>query len=183
MENNPAAGSRLHNIYAFLKYTMILVNGVIFFLLIMLVLFICEIAAAVVVLAFADVADSIVKDKGLQSIKGTYYDGTGLVDESWDAIMKKFTCCGFYGYEDFINSTFSVKTGLKYPKPCCKNPVLSDCNGLTTSDQVIYKKGCFPAILEEVKRNSMTLGITAAVVTGWELSSIIVALVLFVKLG
>ncbi|XP_044132902.1 tetraspanin-1-like [Bufo gargarizans] len=61
------------------------------FFLIMLALFICEIVAAVVVLAFADVADSIIKDKGLQSIKKTYYenDGKGLVAESWDAIMKK----------------------------------------------------------------------------------------------
>lgn len=154
------------------------------FLLIMLALFICEMAAAVLVLAFADVAESIVKDKGLQSLKETYYesDGKGLVAEGWDAIMMKFNCCGFFGYEDFVNSTFSVKTGLKYPKPCCRNSTQSLCDGVTTSDRVIYTKGCFPAILEGVKRNSMALGIAAAVITGWELSSILVAVVLYFKL-
>ncbi|XP_072005748.1 tetraspanin-1-like isoform X2 [Engystomops pustulosus] len=155
------------------------------FLLIMLTLFICEVAAAVLVLAFADLAESIVKDKGLQSIRKNYYgsNGHGLVVESWDSIMKKFACCGFFGYEDFINSTFSVKTGLKYPKACCRDPKKSDCNGITTTEQVINKKGCFPTILEAVKKNSMALGIAAAVITGWELFSIIVSVALIAKLG
>ncbi|XP_056426350.1 tetraspanin-16 isoform X3 [Hyla sarda] len=131
------------------------------------------------------IAESIVKDKGLQFLKESYYESNdkGLVDEGLDSVMQKFNCCGFFGYEDFVNSTFSMKTGLKYPKPCCKDPELSVCNGLTTSDQVIYTKGCFLAILEQVKKNSMALGIAAAVITGWELSSIIIALMLFVKLG
>ncbi|XP_056426348.1 tetraspanin-16 isoform X2 [Hyla sarda] len=155
------------------------------FLLIMLLLFISEMVAAALLLGFTDVAESIVKDKGLQFLKESYYESNdkGLVDEGLDSVMQKFNCCGFFGYEDFVNSTFSMKTGLKYPKPCCKDPELSVCNGLTTSDQVIYTKGCFLAILEQVKKNSMALGIAAAVITGWELSSIIIALMLFVKLG
>ncbi|XP_075062772.1 tetraspanin-16 isoform X2 [Mixophyes fleayi] len=251
MADNPSDSPRLHNIYACLKYTMFLVNAVIFicggvllglglwikfgsnyfvhilgsqfayflnvgffciaagcimcflgfvgcygaikekrfllliFLLIMLALFVSEIAAAVVVLAFSDVADSILKDKGVKSLKESYYKsgGSGLVDEAWDAVMDKFKCCGFFGYNDFTNSTFTAKTALKYPKNCCKNASLKECDGLDTSENVIYTKGCFMAILDAVKRNSMNIGIAAATITALELSSLIVALVLFVKLG
>ncbi|KAM4036727.1 tetraspanin-1-like isoform 1-T2 [Anomaloglossus baeobatrachus] len=154
------------------------------FLLIMLGLFICEMAAAVLVLAFADVSDSIVKDKGLESIKEKYgSDSSGLMNESWDSIMKEFKCCGFFSYQDFINSTFSTKTGLNYPKTCCKDPALSECDGVTTSNQVIYTEGCSSAMIQAVRKHSTAIGIAAAVITGWELSSILVALMLFVRLG
>ncbi|KAM4036729.1 tetraspanin-1-like isoform 2-T3 [Anomaloglossus baeobatrachus] len=130
------------------------------------------------------ISDSIVKDKGLESIKEKYgSDSSGLMNESWDSIMKEFKCCGFFSYQDFINSTFSTKTGLNYPKTCCKDPALSECDGVTTSNQVIYTEGCSSAMIQAVRKHSTAIGIAAAVITGWELSSILVALMLFVRLG
>ncbi|XP_063787274.1 tetraspanin-1-like isoform X2 [Pseudophryne corroboree] len=155
------------------------------FSLIMLVLCISEMIAAVVVLTFSEMAESVLKDKVMKSLKEAYYKsgGKGLVEEAWNTVMDKFNCCGFFGYSDFTNSTFTAKTALKYPKNCCKNATLKECDGLNISDKVIYTEGCFMAIVHAVKKNSMTIGIAAGAITAFEMASLIVALVLFVKLG
>ncbi|XP_075433666.1 tetraspanin-16 isoform X3 [Ascaphus truei] len=176
--------SGLHNIYAFLKYTMFLINGLIFFLLILLALFIAEVACAVLALVYSEVAESILKDKALKSLKEQYTNDTkGIVSQGWNTIMDYFSCCGFSNYTDFNNSAFRDKTGLKYPPACCKKPTESECDGITPSDTIIHTKGCFPVMLQVLQKNSKIIGLVAAGVTGIEMASLIVALVLFVKLG
>ncbi|XP_075433665.1 tetraspanin-16 isoform X2 [Ascaphus truei] len=202
--------SGLHNIYAFLKYTMFLINGLIFiggclllgvglwiifagvsfvkiigvqsmhfinvayfcivagcllallgfiaccgairesrcllmtFLLILLALFIAEVACAVLALVYSEVAESILKDKALKSLKEQYTNDTkGIVSQGWNTIMDYFSCCGFSNYTDFNNSAFRDKTGLKYPPACCKKPTESECDGITPSDTIIHTKLCF----------------------------------------
>ncbi|XP_062891736.1 tetraspanin-16-like [Mobula hypostoma] len=49
-----------------------------------------------------------------------------------------FHCCGLNNYTDFEGSYYQIEKGRLYPKSCCRNPFSADCDGLSTSNDVIY---------------------------------------------
>ncbi|XP_064415741.1 tetraspanin-1 [Latimeria chalumnae] len=151
----------------------------VFFLLVSLI-FIGEIAVAVVALMFRDLGMAILRDQTLNTLQKKYvFNGSSVISQGWDAIMVHFECCGFDNYTDFEGSLFQETTGLVYPLTCCiilGNPA---CNGNETSVTLINQQGCFPELFELLHDNSSLVGITAAIITVIELSSIIISLILF----
>ncbi|XP_069460246.1 tetraspanin-1-like [Ambystoma mexicanum] len=155
------------------------------FFIVMMIIFIAELSAAVVALAFSEVAESILKDKAMASLKEQYVsvNKNNMASEGWNTFMEKFKCCGFVNYTDFSNSNFHSETGLAYPKICCIKPESEACDGHNVTSAVIYQKGCFVLMLNTFQSQSTIIGVSAATVTILELGASLVALVLFVKLG
>ncbi|KAM9115086.1 tetraspanin-16 [Pangshura tecta] len=171
------------------------------YFLIMLVIFIAEITAAVVVFAFTSFARSIILDKSLTSLKMKYsgYKHDDIVSYGWNAFMLKLHCCGVQNYTDFAGSAFQIRTNLTYPKSCCKDPTSSACNGRNVSSVVINQEvaaqlgggngncgnsaGCFRKLLSLLKEKSLLLGGAALGAALLELAAMMVSLMLYVKLG
>ncbi|EMP29649.1 Far upstream element-binding protein 2 [Chelonia mydas] len=130
------------------------------YFLIMLVIFIAEITAAVVVFAFTQFARSVILDKSLTALKKKYsgYKHDDIVSYGWNAFMLKLNCCGVHNYTDFSGSAFQIRTNLTYPKSCCKDPMSSACNGHNVSSVVINQEGCFHKLVSLVKEKSLLLG-------------------------
>uniref|UniRef100_A0A8C3FCH3 Tetraspanin n=1 Tax=Chrysemys picta bellii TaxID=8478 RepID=A0A8C3FCH3_CHRPI len=126
------------------------------YFLIMLVIFIAEIAAAVVVFAFTSfvsiqnsllmweilifldkVSPRSYKEESL-GIGSFFQTGRNFKREvKWPTFLN---CCGVHNYTDFSGSAFQIRTNLTYPKSCCKDPTSSACNGRNVSSVVINQE-------------------------------------------
>ncbi|OCT59330.1 hypothetical protein XELAEV_18000751mg [Xenopus laevis] len=95
----------------------------------------------------------------------------------WNATMKELKCCGFYGYEDFTNSTYYEKN-QQYPSVCCANN--SPCQKNKISSEV---KGCLVAFEHFFSHNGKIVGGVALGICALELAAMIVSLVLFCHIG
>ncbi|XP_068128291.1 tetraspanin-1-like [Hyperolius riggenbachi] len=149
------------------------------FFVIILIIFIAEIAGGVVVLAFSSLHKILIDYLGNLVVKslredyGTKPDITAV----WNATMKELKCCGFSGYEDFKNSTF-YQTYKQYPTVCCNE--ISPCRDSNITASV---KGCYKAFESFIADNGKVVGGVALGICGLELAAMIVALVLFCQIG
>ncbi|XP_066504818.1 tetraspanin-1-like isoform X2 [Hoplias malabaricus] len=95
-----------------------------------------------------------------------------------------YKCCGFENsIQDFKSSVFSNNTGLLYPKTCCVDMTLPDCNGLDTVSNLIRQESCMTKLTEIIKDISVIISAVAAVMCLMQLASMIISLVLLVRLG
>ncbi|OCT56754.1 hypothetical protein XELAEV_18004439mg [Xenopus laevis] len=98
----------------------------------------------------------------------------GAIKESRCMLM---SCCGFYGYEDFTDSTYYLKK-QQYPPVCCAN--FSPCWKNKIKPEV---KGCLAAFEHFFSRNAKIVGGVALGICALELAAMIVSLVLFCHIG
>ncbi|XP_062979136.1 tetraspanin-1-like [Elgaria multicarinata webbii] len=149
------------------------------FFAVTLILFIAEVAGAVVVLAFCSVANIFVEylknwaTKTLREDYGRQEDITAV----WDTTMKELKCCGFNNYGDF-NSSYFYQIHEKYPSFCCL-----DNNKCQESAIDHSKQGClreFEVFLSNKGKivAGMALGIAAL-----ELAAMTVSLILYCQIG
>ncbi|XP_060710935.1 tetraspanin-1-like [Hemiscyllium ocellatum] len=128
------------------------------FFIIVLLIFIAQIAGAVVILAFSGLADifiTYIRIWAVKSIKDEYGDSSDITT-LWDTVMNEFKCCGFNDFDDFTNSPFYNNSLNKYPKHCCKSQ--SNCFGGDINHSVM---GCYNSLLDFLKTNTKILGIVA----------------------
>ncbi|XP_029441576.1 tetraspanin-16 [Rhinatrema bivittatum] len=150
------------------------------FFIIILVIFIAEVAGAVVVLAFSAVSQIFlehVNDWALKSLREDY----GMEPEIttiWNATMKELKCCGFNSYTDFKNSSFSSMANNSYPLPCCSSK--DPCRETTIDPEV---KGCYLAFQVFLNKNGKIVGGVALGICALELAAMVVSLILFYKIG
>ncbi|XP_075062835.1 tetraspanin-1-like [Mixophyes fleayi] len=147
------------------------------FFIIILIIFIAEIAGAVVVLAFSSLSNIFLEYLGTVAAKYLREDYGKANDLTavWNTTMKEFKCCGFHGPEDFSNSTY-YQQNKEYPPVCCSNH--SPCTQRNTTT-----KGCLKAFEHFLSQNGKIVGGVALGICGLELAAMIVALVLFCKIG
>lgn len=149
------------------------------FFIIILIIFIAEIAGAVVVLAFSSLSKIFIEYLG--NVAGKYlrqdYGGANELTPVWNTTMKELKCCGFYGYEDFNNSTY-YRDHKEYPTVCCS--FISPCSRNNVSSEV---KGCYKAFEQFLSQNGKIVGGVALGICGLELAAMIVSLVLFCQIG
>uniref|UniRef100_A0ABM5FQN1 Tetraspanin n=1 Tax=Pogona vitticeps TaxID=103695 RepID=A0ABM5FQN1_9SAUR len=149
------------------------------FFVVTMILFVAEVAGAVVVLAFSSVADIFVEHmknwakKTLEEDYGKQEDITAI----WDTTMKELKCCGFHNYTDFNNSYF-YQTYTKYPSVCCKQN--QECQ---ESEIDHDKKGCFQEFNVFLSKNGKIVGGVALGVGGLELAAMAVSLILYSQIG
>ncbi|KAL4647931.1 tetraspanin-1-like isoform X1 [Arapaima gigas] len=138
---------------------------ILLFFFIMTSLFIAEIVGIILVLAYTDKVDILIREAGKKSLLQDYM-GTAALDpisEAWNVVMLKYKCCGFVNRTvDFENSVFSATTGLKYPNTCCTDLHSAACDGFNTTDAVIHPQGCFTKLVQQFHMQTVIIGIIAA---------------------
>ncbi|XP_029364185.1 tetraspanin 35 [Echeneis naucrates] len=150
-----------------------------FFIIIMLV-FIAEVAGAIVILVFRPLADELIQKLGtaaVQNIKADYgknSDITGL----WNTTMTTLKCCGFYNASDFVESPFYVSHGDQYPPQCCPG-FSSPCNQTAA---YMFVTGCFPMIKNLIDSNALVVVAVALGIAVLEVFAMVVSMILFCQI-
>ncbi|KAM6398070.1 tetraspanin-1 [Pluvialis apricaria] len=146
------------------------------FFSVVLIIFIAEIAAAVVALVYTGLAEMLLTAVVTPLLKEKYGP-----DESftyvWNVTMNEVHCCGLNNYTDFTNSTW-YKDHSTYPDPCCGNK--QPCNDATAAEADV--PGCFNQILEEIKTNAGVVGGVAVGIAALEIAAMVVSMYLYCHL-
>lgn len=152
------------------------------FFVIVLVVFIAEVAGAVVILVFRPLADELFTKFGeaaVQSIRKDYgkdSDVTGL----WNSTMNTLQCCGFYNSSDFVNSPYYDKYGQLFPPQCCPG-LVGPCNQ-TVADSDTTITGCFPKIKQLIDENTSVIVGVALGIAALEICAMAVAMILYCRI-
>ncbi|KAM7409372.1 hypothetical protein PAMA_001039 [Pampus argenteus] len=134
------------------------------FFSIVLIIFIAEVAAAVVALAYSSFTD---------------YGSDPVVTKMWNTTMTELNCCGFTNYTDFVGSKFEKENGGSLPPICCwTNRV--PCSPSEAERSAV--QGCFKDILETLKEHANIVGGIAAGIGVLEIAAMIVSMYLYCHL-
>ncbi|VDH99500.1 CD151 antigen [Mytilus galloprovincialis] len=107
---------------------------------ILIIIFICEMAAGIAGFIYKDKVDTQISDL----MKETITDRKAL--EDWDKVQKEFHCCGVNSSSDWD------KNGTKaFPDSCC-----SDGGKATTC--ITYDVGCYTELKDFVKDKIVVIG-------------------------
>ncbi|XP_070837672.1 tetraspanin 35 [Chaetodon trifascialis] len=152
------------------------------FFIIVLLVFIAEVAGAVVILVFRPLADELFTKIGtaaVQNIKKDYgenADITGL----WNTTMSTLKCCGFYNSSDFVGSPFYTDHNQQYPPQCCPGAD-KPCNQMA-ADSVTTITGCFPKIKKLIDDNTVVIVGVALGIAALEICAMAVSMILFCRI-
>ncbi|NXE36812.1 TSN1 protein, partial [Ptilorrhoa leucosticta] len=146
------------------------------FFSVVLIIFIAEVAAAVVALVFTGLAETLLTGLVTPLLKEKY----GVNDtftHIWNVTMTEVHCCGLNNYTDFNNSYFYDTHG-SYPRQCCD--MIEPCNSTLAAERDV--EGCFKQILEEIKTNAGVAGGVAAGIGALEIAAMAVSMYLYCRL-
>ncbi|XP_042191723.1 tetraspanin-1 [Callorhinchus milii] len=150
----------------------------IMFFAIVLIIFIAEIAAAVVALVYSSFAESLLKawvGPVLKNDYGKVKDVTGI----WNSTMSELKCCGFTNYTDFIDSYYYENNNNNLPSFCCTG-LQSNCSiEVASTDSV---QGCFEQLFTILKENANIVGGIAAGICALEIAAMAVSMYLYCKI-
>lgn len=152
------------------------------FFIIVLLVFIAEVAGAVVILVFRPLADKLFKKFGeaaVENIKKDYGknpDVTGL----WNSTMTTLKCCGFYNADDFVDSPYYMTHNDQFPPQCCSN-MNKPCNQ-TMVESDMGLTGCFPKIKQIIDDNSVVIVGVALGIAVLEICAMVVSMILFFRI-
>ncbi|XP_034046453.1 tetraspanin 35 [Thalassophryne amazonica] len=152
------------------------------FFTIVLLVFIAEIAGAIVILVFKPLVKDLTDKLGtsaVQSIKADYGKGndvTGL----WNITMMTLTCCGFNNYTDFSDSPYYKNNNNEFPPQCCSGSKNS-CN--STMAETTGVSGCFSKLQKLINNNIVIIAAVALGIAALEISAMVVSMILYCKIG
>ncbi|XP_062963239.1 tetraspanin-1 [Cynocephalus volans] len=152
------------------------------FFSILLIIFIAEVAAAVVALVYTTVAENFLTMLVVPAIKKDYGSQKDFT-QVWNLTMEGLKCCGFNNYTDFINSPYYEQHGT-FPPYCCSDNV----NGTATEPCSMNEaensdvQGCFKQLLYDIRTNAATVGGVAAGIAVLELAAMIVSMYVYSNL-
>ncbi|XP_051996031.1 tetraspanin 35 [Xyrauchen texanus] len=149
------------------------------FFVIILIVFIAEVAGAIVLLVFKPLAASLIQklgDAAVKNIKKDYGNNTDITG-LWNTTMSTLKCCGFYNYTDFTGSPFVVKTSM-YPDQCCNT---SPCSAINANNSKV--PSCFDALKKLIDDNAVVIIGVALGIGALELAAMIVSMTLYCKIG
>ncbi|KAK5926528.1 hypothetical protein CgunFtcFv8_022091 [Champsocephalus gunnari] len=154
------------------------------FFSIVLILFLVEVAGAVVLLVFDDLAEDLLghlEGEVKQSIRNQYGRTEGFTS-LWDATMEKFTCCGYKNYTDFEGSFFNEQGMDLYPPTCCNLTItVGVCNTLEAERSNI--DGCFQKLLQLIEENAVIIVAVILGIAALEIAAMVVSMVLYKQIG
>ncbi|XP_030429696.1 tetraspanin-1 [Gopherus evgoodei] len=149
----------------------------IMFFSIVLIIFIAEIAAAVVALVYTSIAENILEATVTPTLKNQY-GKVPEVTQIWNTTMSTVKCCGLMNYTDFTDSYY-YKEHNTYPAFCCK-PVNSSCSEAAAHNSSV--QGCFQQLLSEIRTNAGVVGGVAAGICALEIAAMVVSMYLYCQL-
>lgn len=146
------------------------------FFSIILIIFIIEVAAAVVALVYTSLAETILQGTVTQILRDDY-GKPNPVTEIWNTTMTELKCCGLSNYTDFNNSYY-YNTNKGYPGQCCNSS--APCN--ITAVEASRVQGCFSELLYQIRKNAGVVGGVAAGICVLEIAAMTVAMYLYCQL-
>ncbi|XP_009466421.1 PREDICTED: tetraspanin-1 [Nipponia nippon] len=146
------------------------------FFSVVLIIFIAEVAAAVVALVYTGLAETLLTAVVTPLLKEKYGKDKSLT-HIWNVTMTEIHCCGLNNYTDFTSSPWLEEHGT-YPESCCNFE--QPCNETLAEKSEV--QGCFHQILEEIKTNAGVVGGVAAGIAVLEIASMAVSMYLYCKL-
>ncbi|XP_041641476.1 tetraspanin-1-like [Cheilinus undulatus] len=155
------------------------------FFSIVLIIFLIEVAGAIVLLVFKDFAYTVLEsleNEVIDDIRKNYGDSEG-VTSIWNSTMDLFKCCGYRNYTDFEGSPFYVAHGSNvYPSTCC-NATITDgaCN--TNEAHLSNIDGCFHKLLQLIEDNAVIVAAVALGIAALEIAAMVVSMVLYNNIG
>ncbi|XP_035032977.1 tetraspanin-1 [Hippoglossus stenolepis] len=148
------------------------------FFCIVLIIFIAEVAAGVVALAYASFAEGILRAWATPALQKDY-GREPVVTTTWNSTMTELKCCGFTNYTDFVGSWFEKDNGGSLPPNCCWTRSAPCSPGEAERSNV---QGCFQQILETLKKHANIVGGIAAGVGVLEIAAMVVSMYLYCHL-
>ncbi|XP_068447990.1 tetraspanin 34a [Clinocottus analis] len=154
------------------------------FFSIVLIIFIIEVAGAVVLLVVQGLAEQLLD--GLEtevrtSIKNNYGSNDKFTS-LWNATMEEFQCCGYKNYTDFDGSPFQESKGDLYPDTCCNATITTTvCNTGIAARSMI--DGCFHKLLQLIEENAEIIAAVALGIAALEVAAMVVSMVLYKSIG
>ncbi|KAK7929966.1 hypothetical protein WMY93_006361 [Mugilogobius chulae] len=154
------------------------------FFSIVLIIFIIEVAGAIVLLVFEDVAAQLFKGLKTEVRKEMIekYGSDDKFTDLWNATMEQFKCCGFNNYTDFNETKFVLDT-KQYPTICCNATLL---NGGVCNENIAHVSlvsGCFDTLLDFIKENAVIVAGVALGIAALEIAAMVVSMVLYKDIG
>ncbi|NXA95646.1 TSN1 protein, partial [Melanocharis versteri] len=146
------------------------------FFSVVLIIFIAEVAAAVLALVFTGLAETLLTGLVTPLLKENYGEDNTFT-KIWNTTMTEVHCCGLNNYTDFNNSKFYEKKN-GYPEQCCDER--NTCNSTVAAERAV--KGCFKQILEEIRTNAGVAGGVAAGIAALEIAAMAVSMYLYCRL-
>ncbi|XP_053431217.1 tetraspanin-1 [Nycticebus coucang] len=152
------------------------------FFLILLVIFIAEVAGAVVALVYTTMAEHYLTLLVVPAIKKDYGSQKDFT-QVWNSTMEGLKCCGFTNYTDFEDSPYYKENNKTFPPYCCKdipyanNTAKEQCTEQKARDLTV--EGCFHQLLDDIKTNAVTVGGVAAGIGGLEMAAMIVSMYVY----
>ncbi|KAI1892071.1 hypothetical protein AGOR_G00150200 [Albula goreensis] len=150
----------------------------ILFFSIILIIFIAEVAAGVVALAYSSFAESILKAWATTALQNEY-GKEQVVTQIWNTTMTELKCCGFTNYTDFTNSYYYNQHKETYPPTCCTGQGPSCGQDTALQSEV---QGCFEQLLTILKQNANIVGGIAAGICVLEVAAMVVSMYLYCHL-
>uniref|UniRef100_A0A3Q3KV82 Tetraspanin n=1 Tax=Labrus bergylta TaxID=56723 RepID=A0A3Q3KV82_9LABR len=148
------------------------------FFSIILIIFIAELAAGVVALAYSSFAEGILRAWATPALK-SHYGSEPVVTKMWNSTMTELNCCGFTNYTDFVGSKFEKENGGNVPPTCCSTNSTT-CSKAEAERSAV--KGCFEHILKTLKEHANIVGGIAAGIGIMEIAAMIVSMYLYCQL-
>uniref|UniRef100_A0A3B5A5K0 Tetraspanin n=1 Tax=Stegastes partitus TaxID=144197 RepID=A0A3B5A5K0_9TELE len=148
------------------------------FFSIILIIFIAEVAAGVVALAYSSFAEGILRAWATPALQKDYGNDP-VVTKIWNTTMIELQCCGFSNYTDFVGSTFVTENGGSLPSSCCWTNSTPCSLGEAERSTV---QGCFEQILETLREHANIVGGIAAGIGVLEIAAMIVSMYLYCHL-
>ncbi|XP_074859146.1 tetraspanin-1 [Carettochelys insculpta] len=149
----------------------------IMFFSIVLIIFIAEIAAAVVALVYTSLAEGILEATVKPTLQ-SQYGKSPEVTQFWNVTMEEVKCCGLSNYTDF-NGSYYLATHNTYPPFCC-SPSQSPCD--EAAAQKTQVQGCFQQLLSDIRKNAGVVGGVAAGICVLEIAAMTVSMYLYCHL-
>uniref|UniRef100_A0A4W5QEN1 Tetraspanin n=1 Tax=Hucho hucho TaxID=62062 RepID=A0A4W5QEN1_9TELE len=153
------------------------------FFIIILIIFIAEVAGCVVVLVFQPLAEEVLADlseKIVASIKKNYGKDESMTS-LWNGTMEQFKCCGYRNYTDFDGSPFqgNPSNPPTYPPTCCSTT--GTCTGVMLPSKNVL--GCFDILLNLIEDNAVIIGAVGLGIAALEIAAMVVSMVLYQQIG
>lgn len=150
----------------------------IMFFSIVLIIFIAEIAAAVVALVYTSIAENILEATVTPTLKNQY-GKVPEVTQIWNTTMSEVKCCGLTNFTDFTDSYYYKEHNNTYPPFCC-TPVSASCSATAAHSSNV--QGCFHQLLSEIRKNAGVVGGVAAGICALEIAAMVVSMYLYCQL-
>ncbi|XP_037626316.1 tetraspanin-1 [Sebastes umbrosus] len=148
------------------------------FFSIILIIFIAEVAAGVVALAYSSFAEGILRAWATPALKKDY-GSDPVLTKLWNTTMTELKCCGFTNHTDFVGSEFEKEHGGHLPSSCCWTNS-APCSPDEAERNAV--PGCFRYILETLKEHANIVGGIAAGIGVLEIAAMIVSMYLYCHL-